>query len=174
MKFDYAAWKSAPAKGIRGANHKFLLGSLFYDQEWREDLAKYVLSAEDYETPSGKVLPSAYQIVVYATDEYTAMQKLVGNLEQWEKLKELEWFGEWLERALREQEARIISAIRTSMVAQAMDGDNQSARTVLAIDKERSKRPVGRPAGKSKSAAAKAKVPKADTGDASRIMSFKK
>lgn len=172
MHFDYSGWSYAPAKGIRGGNNNYLMGALFYDQEWREDYALYVLAEEAYQTPSGKWLPSAYQIVVYADDEYTAMRKLVGSQVQWDRLKSLEWFGEWLERALSEQEARIMSEIRRVMLDKARDGDNQAARTVLAIDKEKSKKKVGRPAGKKTDGI---KTPKDDTAeDASRILSFKK
>lgn len=173
MHFDYSGWKPSPPRGIRGGNSNYLLGSLFYDQTWQEDLAVYVMGAEAYQTPNGKWLPSAYQILLHSSDEYDAMIKLVGNLEQWDRLKDLEWFSKWLERGLREQEARVTSKIRQAMLAKALDGDSASARTVLAIDKEKSKKPVGRPVGKA-NADTKDKVPQPDAGDAGRLLSFKK
>ena len=173
MHFDYSGWGRAPAKGIRGGNHNFLMGALFYDVEYREDLAQYVLSAEAYQNGEGKWFPSAYQIVVYASDEYDAMLKLVGNMEQWDRLKELEWFATWLERALREQEARLMCAIRQAMIEKAVMGDNQAARTILAIDKDTKKKPVGRPKGSGKKEDPKT-PPKEDNGDASRILGFKR
>lgn len=172
MNFDYPGWQQAPARGLRGGNHNFLMGALFYDQDWREDLAVYVLGTEEYTTPGGRVLPSAYQIVTNAIDEYDAMKKLVGNLEQWDRLKELEWFSSWLERALREQLQRQISKVRTAMLWQALEGDNTAARTVLAIDKQMNTKPVGRPKGKRNE---DPKKPKTDNAaDAGRISQFRR
>lgn len=174
MHFDYTKWNNAPSKGIRGGNNRFLLGALFYDQEWRDDLAQYVLGAEEYQTPAGRWLPSAYQVVVYAVDEYDAMKRLVGSLEQWDRLKELEWFNTWLDRALREQQAMQRSIIRTALLTAAMVGENQAARTLMAMDKEEGKvaKKVGRP--KSDKPSPKAPAKKENSGDAARVLSFKK
>lgn len=164
--FDYAGWKYQSARGIRGGNNLFLMSALFVDKERRDDLALYTSHEEEFEY-RGKVWPSAYQIVIQAQDEYDAMRKLVGNQKQWDELKTLEWFSEWLDRALREQRSRQESAIRKVMLELAEDGDKQAAKIVLELAK--AKRPVGRP----KKAKTNHKSPKGDVdGDSARILSF--
>lgn len=146
--FDYLDVEYRSSNGVRATNHNFLLGALFYDQDWRADLAEYVLGTEEYYVERAeKWLPSAYKIVMYATDEYDAMRKIVGSLEQWNRLKTLDWFAEWLDRALEEQRLYQENKIKEAMMTLAASGDKQAAKIVLGMAKPASKR-VGRPKGK--------------------------
>lgn len=142
MPFNYLEWEHQDARGIRGGNNKYMTQALFYDKMWKEDLAHYVLGEETYTLPSGKELPSAYQIVLHSSSEYEAMRKLVGSSEQWETLKSLGWFKTWLDATLADQEARIAADMRNILLELALDGDRQAAKTLLDLT---TKKPVGRP-----------------------------
>lgn len=167
MAFDYMNWPHQPAKGIRGNNNNHLTQALFYDKLWNADLGVYVLQEEDYTSEAGKTYPSAYQIILQASSEYDAMRKLVGSSEQWDKLKALDWFSRWLDKALTDQENRIQDDLKKVLIDMALDGDKQAAKLVLDMGK---KKPVGRPKKERNG-----KAPSDDVEqDLSRVVEFKR
>lgn len=122
---------------------------LFYELNafWEKYPPVYTLRNKEY-----KGLPSAYLIYMNSVDEYDAALKLVGNLDHWRILTSCEWFiepdpdhmftglAQWRED-MKQRDASIAKAV---LMKNAMKGDTNAAKAMMAIDKE-TKKERGRP-----------------------------
>jgi len=91
-----------------------------------------------------KGLISAYQIYMHSINEYDAAIKLVGSIEHWERLCELQWFMEglvsksfagihkWRQDMV---ERDIMLAKKTLLYNASVMGDTSAARTLINLHK---------------------------------------
>lgn len=102
-----------PRTGYRAStNRNFRTRSLFvetHDGTDEKEPPVWSLSPEDGD------YPSAHQVFINSTDEYDAALKIVGNVEQWERLCELKWFSEYVELWRREQVMLQKSRVRAAL-----------------------------------------------------------
>lgn len=152
-KFDYANWPEVGHEGIKGTAGHILTKALFVEVAtwpYKTDPMYTMKSAEVFDSNLQKWLPSARQIYVAAPTEYDAIRRLVGSLEQWNKLLQLKWFVEGdsyqgfagLNEWKIEAEMRRQAEAHKLLIAAAQDGDIGAAK---ALFHAANKNPRGRP-----------------------------
>lgn len=149
-EYDYENMPYLSPKGMRcdGISHKRLTKALFYETARPETLQHVIWSITQdavYVSERNIWVPSAARTYVYATDEYDALCKLVGEVEQWEVLKASPWFKPYFQRwhlewAFR-QRSQMMAALKES-VMEMRPGAVSAARTIIGM---LDKMPVGRP-----------------------------
>jgi len=89
---------------------------------------------------NGKTLPSAYQVVVWSTDEYDAAMKICGSIQLWNRMKGNKriWNGiqgicPGLGVALEVQKMRIASEMMKKMQITASDGNIAAQKAVYEL-----------------------------------------
>lgn len=177
---DYANLPYLPREGIQAAgSNRYLTRSLFI--ETAPDDAKHEAlwtMAEHEVWAYGRWFPSAWMTYIYATDEYDAIRKLVGNVRQWEHVKAMfakvgrghileAWEAE--QRLL--QRSRIRAALEKTAVVPGAPGQTAAAKQLLAMLDGPKKR--GRPAGE-KPDEGKAKAVAALESVAARVIDFQR
>ncbi len=148
---NYEALPYLPREGIQAAgNNKFATRSLFLETANPEHKAAAPWCLSEHEIYAfGRWYPSAWMAYVHATDEYDALQKICGNVRQWEALKKMTHpkdFSVILENWKLEQAYMQKSKMRDALYRHAVSGGkgfSASARLVLQmIDGQK---PMGRP-----------------------------
>lgn len=144
-EFNYEEMPHLSPKGIwsKTGNYKRLTVSLFVET-CKPDLiheALWTLGHEEVYVPERDVwLPSAARTYVMALDEYDALRKIVGEVEQWEILKALPWFKPHVERWEQEwaykQKSDMIKELK-QVISNAESGNVTAARTILAMLEKR-------------------------------------
>lgn len=96
---------------------------------------------------NGKVLPSAYQIVVWSHDEYDAAMKICGSMQLWNRLKGNKriWNGvqgvcPGLGAALEIQKMRISSEAMKQMQASALEGNVAAQKAVYELTRSKNQK----------------------------------
>lgn len=145
----YRQWPHRSPEGVWDENHRHRLTRGLFIEMWEkgdENSALYTLHHEERVwSATGRMYPSAARIYVNATDEYDALRKLVGEVEQWETLKATVWFQPYIEKWHKEwamlQRSMMLNKLR-NLAMTGQPGAVTAARTIIA---ELNKNPVGRP-----------------------------
>lgn len=123
-------------------NGQFLINMIFWERsspEKRLDYPPvYTLKQEEF-----KGLPSMYKVYMDSTDEYEAAIKLVGNMKNWGKLVNSNWFmkgdpihgHEGLTVWREHMRMRDASSAKRELHKKMKDGDTTAAKAVLAETK---------------------------------------
>ena len=150
---DYGAgWvrPEFPATGLKG---HWRTEALFLDTAPEpEKVAPSYTFREHAIEYDGKVLPSAYQVILHSDSEYDAAIRLLGSYRHWERLKKSPRvfnkgvYGKQnvytIEIALRDMHIRIQAEAKSELLALAQTGNVTAARTIYdgaPIGKEKSK-----------------------------------
>lgn len=150
--FNYAEFPHLSREGILSeGNSKFRTVSLFLETcpKGKEDEVLWCLSeTEQWCEASDRWVPSAWMCYLYADNEYDAMRKIVGNIRQWEILKELKWFKEKFAMWEAEQDMMIKSNIKSALagiVTAGAQGSTGAAKMLLDYFGTTVKKGKGRP-----------------------------
>jgi hypothetical protein len=133
---DYRSWDcKKQGVNLRLGNNVQATQGLFY--EWGADEASYTLKNEDV-IKGGSHYVSMYQVYMNSVDEYEAALKLVGSMQHWRKLCNLEWFREGIpqfsfdgiEQWRKDMEARDRMLAKRLLIESAENGNVTAQKTL--------------------------------------------
>lgn len=138
---DYGSGWIRPEFSPTGTNGHWRTEALFLDTapepEKYEPTYTFREHAVEY---NGKILPSAYQVILYSDSEYDAAMRLLGSYRHWERLKksprifEKGVYGKQnvytIKIALQDMHTRIQAEAKKEILALSENGNVTAARTI--------------------------------------------
>lgn len=141
---DYKHWDcKRQGVNLRLGNNVQATQGLFY--EWGADEASYTLKNEDV-IKDGNHYVSMYQVYMNSIDEYDAALKIVGSMQHWRKLCNLEWFREGipqfsfdgLEQWRKDMEARDKMKAKKLLIESAENGNVTAQKALYGPESSKS------------------------------------
>lgn len=145
----YTQYPHLDASTYRAESGKYVTEGIFLETATQGNDPEFLtwsLSEREKEK-DGKVLPSAYQIVVWSSDEYDAAMKICGSIQLWGRFKGNKriWNGiqgicPGLGTALEVQKMRLASEAMKQMQESALNGNVAAQKAVFELNRTKNQK----------------------------------
>lgn len=145
----YTQYPHLDAETFRSDSGRYVTEGIFLETATQGNDPEFLtwsLSEREKEK-DGKVLPSAYQVVVWSADEYDAAMKICGSIQLWNRFKGNKriWNGiqgicPGLGAALEVQKMRLASEAMKQMQASALEGNVAAQKAVFELNRTKNQK----------------------------------